>query len=163
MAIYPVNTRSSLITTTAARHRMLYTANVGDSRIILCRGGKALRLSYDHKGTDKYEASRITNAGGIMINGRVNGMLAVTRALGDTYVKEFVTGHPYTTVTKINALTDEFLIVACDGLFDVCKDQQAVDLVRNIRDPKAASQALVDYALDNFSSDNLSVMVIRLN
>lgn len=46
------------------RQRVLYTANVGDARIILCRNGKALRLSYDHKGSDENEGKRIANAGG---------------------------------------------------------------------------------------------------
>lgn len=48
---------------TATRQRVLYTANVGDARIVLCRNGKALRLSYDHKGSDENEGKRIANAG----------------------------------------------------------------------------------------------------
>jgi protein phosphatase PTC1 len=100
----------------ASRHRVLYTANVGDARIVLCRNGKALRLSYDHKGSDENEGKRIANAGGLIVNNRVNGVLAVTRALGDAYMKELVTGHPYTTETVIVPDTDEFIIIACDGV-----------------------------------------------
>lgn len=100
----------------ATRQRVLYTANVGDARIILCRQGKALRLSYDHKGSDENEGKRITNAGGLILNNRVNGVLAVTRALGDTYMKDLVTGHPYTTETVIQPDLDEFAIIACDGV-----------------------------------------------
>jgi len=100
----------------ASRQRVLYTANVGDARIVLCRNGKALRLSYDHKGSDENEGRRITNAGGLILNNRVNGVLAVTRALGDTYMKDLVTGHPYTTETVIQPDIDEFLILACDGV-----------------------------------------------
>lgn len=102
--------------TTAMRQRVLYTANVGDARIILCRNGKALRLSYDHKGSDENEGKRIANAGGLILNNRVNGVLAVTRALGDAYMKDLVTGHPYTTETVIQADADEFIILACDGV-----------------------------------------------
>lgn len=101
---------------TASRQRVLYTANVGDARIILCRSGKALRLSYDHKGSDENEGKRITNAGGLILNNRVNGVLAVTRALGDSYMKDLVTGHPYTTETVIQPDMDEFVIIACDGV-----------------------------------------------
>ena len=101
---------------TATRQRVLYTANVGDARIILCRNGKALRLSYDHKGGDEAEGKRITKAGGLILNNRVNGVLAVTRALGDSYLKDLVTGHPYTTETVIQHDQDEFLILACDGV-----------------------------------------------
>ena len=98
------------------RQRVLYTANVGDARIVLCRNGKALRLSYDHKGSDENEGKRVANAGGLILNNRVNGVLAVTRALGDTYMKELVTGRPYTTETVIQPDVDEFIILACDGV-----------------------------------------------
>ena len=166
----------------ASRQRVLYTANVGDARIILCRNGKALRLSYDHKGSDDNEGKRIANAGGLILNNRVNGVLAVTRALGDTYMKDLVTGHPYTTETVIQADSDEFIIIACDGvstqpgskpahvktangdqLWDVCSDQEAVDLVRNIQDPVSAAKLLVDHALNRFSTDNLSCMIVRFD
>lgn len=100
----------------AVRQRVLYTANVGDARIVLCRNGKALRLSYDHKGSDENEGKRISNAGGLILNNRVNGVLAVTRALGDAYLKDLVTGHPYTTETVIQPDPDEFIILACDGV-----------------------------------------------
>ena len=79
------------------------------------RGGKAVRLTYDHKGTDAKEAKRITDAGGFVMNNRVAGVLAVTRSLGDSSMKEFVVGSPYTTETTLGA-EDEFLIVACDGV-----------------------------------------------
>ncbi|PSS00929.1 phosphatase 2C-like domain-containing protein [Coniella lustricola] len=147
----------------ASRQRVLYTANVGDARIVLCRSGKALRLSYDHKGSDENEGKRITHAGGLILNNRVNGVLAVTRALGDTYMKDLVTGHPYTTETVIQPDMDEFMIIACDGLWDVCSDQEAVDLVRNVHDPATASKLLVDHALARFSTDNLSCMIVRFD
>ncbi|KIX08769.1 uncharacterized protein Z518_03426 [Rhinocladiella mackenziei CBS 650.93] len=147
----------------ATRQRVLYTANVGDARIVLCRNGKALRLSYDHKGMDENEGRRISKAGGLILNNRVNGVLAVTRALGDSYLKDLVTGHPYTTETVIQPDQDEFLILACDGLWDVCSDQEAVDLVRHVQDPQDASKILVDHALARFSTDNLSVMIVRFD
>ncbi|KAI1754149.1 phosphatase 2C-like domain-containing protein [Xylaria castorea] len=147
----------------ATRQRVLYTANVGDARIILCRAGKALRLSYDHKGSDENEGKRIANAGGLVLNNRVNGVLAVTRALGDTYMKDLVTGHPYTTETVIQPEVDEFIIIACDGLWDVCSDQEAVDLIRDKTDAVTASKLLVDHALARFSTDNLSCMIIRFD
>lgn len=59
--------------TRTERQRVLYTANVGDARIVLCRNGKALRLSYDHKGSDENEGKRVANAGGLILNNRVNG------------------------------------------------------------------------------------------
>lgn len=100
----------------SSRQRVLYTANVGDARIVLCRAGKALRLSYDHKGSDENEGRRVASQGGLILNNRVNGVLAVTRALGDAYMKDLVTGHPYTTETVIQPDMDEFIILACDGV-----------------------------------------------
>ncbi|VEU19352.1 DEKNAAC100768 [Brettanomyces naardenensis] len=145
------------------RHkRMLYTANVGDARIILSRSGIAKRLSYDHKSTDKWEQQRIVDSGGIILKSRVNGVLAVTRALGDCYMKSLVVGSPYTTSTELHS-DDEFLILACDGLWDVCTDQEAVDMVRGIEDPKEASSVLCKYALKKMTTDNVTVMVVKFD
>ncbi|SAM78574.1 related to phosphoprotein phosphatase 2C [Ustilago bromivora] len=144
----------------ATPRRVLYTANVGDARAVLCRGGKAVRLSYDHKGSDAQEAKRITDAGGFVMNSRVNGVLAVTRSLGDSAMKEFVVGSPYTTETVLGS-EDSFLIIACDGLWDVIEDQEAVDLIKDLQDPQEASQRLLEHALSEFSTDNTSIMVIR--
>ncbi|WFD22147.1 protein-serine/threonine phosphatase [Malassezia equina] len=66
----------------------------------------AIRLTYDHKGTDEHESKRITEKGGV---------LAVTRSLGDFSMKEFVVGAPFTTCIDL-CDEDEFLIIACDGV-----------------------------------------------
>ena len=158
--------------------RVLYCANAGDARGVLCRSGKAIRLTYDHKGSDKQEAKRIVDAGGFVLSGRVNGVLAVTRSLGDSSMKEFVVGAPYTTETVL-CEEDEFLILACDGvcfylticvdmqilirlqLWDVVDDQEAVARVRQIADPKEAAKILLDQAYTKYSSDNVTVLVVR--
>ncbi|KAF8322121.1 protein serine/threonine phosphatase 2C [Clavulina sp. PMI_390] len=150
-----------------ATRRVLYTANAGDARAVLGRGGRAVRLTYDHKGSDAQEAKRIKEAGGFVMNNRVNGVLAVTRSLGDSAMKEFVVGSPYTTETLLGD-EDDVLIIACDGLWDVIEDQAAIDLIRPIitsGSPTSAQEAaskLVRYALDHFSSDNISVLVVKL-
>lgn len=140
--------------------RVLYSANCGDARAVLCRAGKAVRLSYDHKGSDKQEAKRITDAGGFVMSGRVNGVLAVTRSLGDSSMKEFVVGSPYTTETEL-CDADEFLIIACDGLWDITGDQGAIDLIRHVKDAQQASEILVNHALSRQSNDNVTVLVVR--
>ena len=125
----------------SSRQRVLYTANVGDARIVLCRNGKALRLSYDHKGSDDNEGKRIANAGGLILNNRVNGVLAVTRALGDTYMKDLVTGHPYTTETVIQPDLDEFMILACDGV-SAALLQVILSRMRSLTKPTALGRLL---------------------
>lgn len=142
--------------------RKLYAGNVGDARAVLCRGKNAIRLSYDHKGSDSQEAKRIMDAGGFVMNDRVNGVLAVTRSLGDFTMKEFIVGAPFTVETEITS-EDPFLILACDGLWDVCSDQEAVNLVYDIQDPQKASEKLLAHALEKYSTDNLSVMVVRFH
>lgn len=153
----------SLVPTSyTTRDRVLYTANVGDTRLILCRGGRAIRLSYDHKASDPNEVERVISCGGKLAGGRVNGMLAVTRSLGDGYMKSLVSGRPYTTRTILGP-HDDFFILACDGLWDVCNDQTAVDLVRAANDPKQAAKVLTSYALDHGATDNVTCMVVRLD
>lgn len=152
--------RTQLALPPSTCRRVLYTANAGDARAVLCRTGKAIRLTYDHKGTDKREAKRITDAGGFVLSGRVNGVLAVTRSLGDSSMKEFVVGSPYTTETELSD-EDEFLILACDGLWDVITDQGAVDLVRDIHDAKQASRKLLKRAFTHHTTDNVTVIVVR--
>lgn len=61
--------------------RVLYAANAGDARAVLCRGGEALRLTYDHKGSDAQESKRIIDAGGFVMNNRVNGTWIPLRPL----------------------------------------------------------------------------------
>jgi len=61
-----------------AKKRVLYTANAGDARAVLSRAGKAIRLTYDHKGSDVQEARRIKEAGGFVMNNRVNGEVSPT-------------------------------------------------------------------------------------
>lgn len=142
--------------------RVLYVANAGDARAVLERDKKAIRLSYDHKGSDADEARRIVESGGFVISGRVNGVLAVTRSLGDISMKEWVIGNPYTTETELDS-NDSKLILACDGLWDVCSDQEPFDHIRELQDPQTAAQELVQFALVKGSNDNLTVMVIVLN
>eukprot|EP00732_Lithocolla_globosa_P005778 Lithocolla_globosa_v1_NODE_6224_length_1120_cov_10.210329.p1 type:complete len:271 gc:universal NODE_6224_length_1120_cov_10.210329:937-125(-) len=140
----------------------LYTANCGDARAVLSRGSKAIRLSYDHKASDPYEQRRINAAGGFIMNDRVNGSLAVTRALGDLPMKEFVVAAPYTTETTV-LKDDTLLILACDGVWDVMSDQEAVDLIKDETDPTEASSKIVQESLKRGSSDNISAMVVLFN
>ena len=141
--------------------RKLYTANVGDSRIVLYRGGRSIRLTYDHKASDPLEMQRVEEAGGLIMKSRVNGMLAVTRSLGDKFFDSLVVGNPFTTSVEITD-ADQFLIIACDGLWDVIDDQEACELIKNIDEPKEAARILVRYALENGTTDNVTVMVVSL-
>jgi len=141
--------------------RWLYAANAGDARAVLARDGKAFRLSYDHKGSDEGETKRIVDAGGFVVLNRVNGILAVTRSLGDHAMKDYVIGEPHLLEVLLEP-TDTHLILACDGLWDVASDQEAVDLMLAETDAQKMSDKLLIHALKNGSTDNISVMAVIL-
>jgi len=118
-------------------------ANAGDSRAILSRGGKAVALTKDHKPEDAPERARIVHAGGHVSKcgpcHRVDGCLNLSRALGDFRFKantalpasqQKITATPTTSVQDWRG-GDDFLLVACDGLFERMTRQGVVDYVRN--------------------------------
>ena len=113
----------------------LSIANAGDARAILCRNGYAVRLTQDHKPTEEKEQKRITDLGGFVKDGRVNGILGVARAFGDHSFKKYVTSAPFYIDVDLREPTqsksgDSILIIGCDGVWDVLEDQQALDTVR---------------------------------
>ena len=114
------------------------TGRAGDSRCVLCRKGKALPLSHDHKPADPVELGRIEAAGGFVTEaGRINGNLNLSRALGDLKYKgdfsrppskQIITAEPDVVKHDLQK-GDEFIVLACDGIWDVMSNQQAVDFV----------------------------------
>lgn len=151
------------------KNQRIYIGNIGDSRAVLSHGGEAIALSQDHKPNRPDELKRITEVGGFVTQhggvARVQGVLAVARAFGDLALRPYVTCEPETRVHKIEP-DDEFLILACDGVWDVFSNQQAVDLVRaslqQNQDCKLASKLLADAAYQAGSMDNISVLVVKL-
>lgn len=167
--------------------RSIYTAHLGDARAVICRGGLAVRLTSmsDHKATDPAEAKRVIEAGGSIFNERVNGMLAISRAFGDHQLKapalpnDVVSNVPDITSTELSD-QDMFVIVACDGLWDVVEDQESVNLVlEGIRElmgllpnvsgdnlthrrsmAEVLARMLVEEALARGTSDNVSCLMV---
>ncbi|KAL4025240.1 hypothetical protein IC575_013620 [Cucumis melo] len=171
----------------------IIVANCGDSRAVLCRGGRAIPLSIDHKPDRNDELARIEAAGGrvIFVNGaRVEGILAMSRAIGDKYLKSVVISEPEVTFTKRES-EDECLILASDGLWDVLSSELACEVARECLQGVAATTTTIDLnavpqieeegagtsypsrsalaaalltrlALGRKSTDNISVMVIDL-
>lgn len=139
----------------------LAVAAVGDSRCVLCRNGKAVRLTTDHKPDLPEEQRYIESRGGSVQNGRVSGMLAVSRALGDGLFGDLINPTPCFTHGKLSP-EDSYLIMACDGVWDVMKDQEAVDLIATEIDPLQAAKKIRDKAYERHSQDNISVLVVFL-
>ena len=112
--------------------------NCGDSRGILCRNGKVVFSTQDHKPYNQTERDRIEKAGGTVMMQRVNGSLAVSRALGDFDYKrasdlmpseQLVSPVPEITIQDRDPTSDEFLLLACDGIFDVMSNEDVVGYV----------------------------------
>ncbi|KAJ2739700.1 Protein phosphatase 2C 2, partial [Coemansia sp. BCRC 34301] len=115
----------------------VYCGNAGDSRCIISVKGHAVALSHDHKPSDEVEFNRITSGGGFVEYGRVNGNLALSRAIGDFEFKnnralpaekQIVTAYPDVIKHELTA-DDEFLVIACDGIWDCMTNQQVVQFV----------------------------------
>jgi len=170
-------------------------ANAGDSRAVFSKSGsKAVPLSYDHKPDDEEEERRIRAAGGYVAGGRVEGDLAVSRGLGDYRFKECptvfkgalhfnnTTDHsdssmvrpddqkvspiPDIIVQNRSEANDEFIIVACDGIWDVQTNYEAVRTVADIfaegeTDLGLASEEILDQCLRMGSKDNMTALIVK--
>lgn len=141
----------------------MFFANAGDTRAVLVssRTGLAMRMTVDHVPVLPEETDRIRKMGGFVSpEGRTNGMLAVSRALGDSVLYPIVSAEPHIAIVHNVRRDFSHLIMACDGLWDVLDDQGAADVVLRCRhDPETAARALLHYALNNGSTDNISVLV----
>jgi serine/threonine protein phosphatase PrpC len=151
-------------------------ANAGDSRAVLRRKGDILPLSFDHKPSDVPERKRIVNAGGTVKSKRVDGDLAVSRAFGDfTYKqdkalpveKQKVIVTPDFVVYPRNEELDEFIVVACDGIWDVASSKQCTDFIQKLlsegeHDLGNVCEEALDTCLDRKSRDNMTLMIIGL-
>ncbi|KAL3940760.1 MAG: hypothetical protein SGBAC_004767 [Bacillariaceae sp.] len=161
----------------------IVTANVGDSRAVLSRNGTAYDLSKDHKPDDPDEETRIEALGGKVVwcgevdrDGipipeegiyRVNGNLALSRAVGDRSERPHVVAHPDVTFQPVLQGEDNFIIVATDGLWDVFDSEDAVDFVMAKRQDghelERIATLVVEEALRRGTYDNVTVVIIWLD
>ena len=154
-------------------------ANAGDSRCVLSRNGKAIPLSNDHKPFLVSEQIRIEKAGGYVYNKRVNGILALSRAIGDFQFKsnsqlpwdeQSVTAAPEVITIARDRQKDEFIVLACDGIWDVMNNEQVVAFVREHLRRKVSLVEICNRLMHNCLSphpfglgcDNMSVIILLL-
>jgi len=160
-------------TSSGANH--LNVLNTGDCRAVMCRNNIAHRLTKDHKPDKPEEKYRITQLGGkIYYDGydwRIND-LSVSRAFGDNESKAYVTHRPDLYKYKITK-RDKFMVLACDGLWDVMTDQNVVDFVLDryydmkngdrINKRVNVSKQLAEHAIQVGSGDNITALVVFLD
>ncbi|CAF3618591.1 unnamed protein product [Rotaria sp. Silwood1] len=166
---------------TLLRDKQLYVANAGDSRCVVCRNGRAIEMSFDHKPEDPKERGRIEKAGyKVTSDGRVSGGLNLSRAIGDHAYKKnsslSAEEQAITALPDIRTLTlddqDEFMIIACDGIWNFMSSQDVIDFVRLRLDEKTLSQICEELFMhclapntcgDGTGCDNMTAIIVKFN
>uniref|UniRef100_A0A8C9XMS4 Protein phosphatase 1G n=1 Tax=Sander lucioperca TaxID=283035 RepID=A0A8C9XMS4_SANLU len=169
------------------RGKQLIVANAGDSRCVVSERGKAVDMSYDHKPEDELELARIKNAGGkVTMDGRVNGGLNLSRAIGDHFYKrnkalppeeQMISAMPDVKVLTLNGDHD-FMVIACDGIWNVLSSQEVVDFISErinkpdengkVRVLSCIVEELLDHCLapdtsgDGTGCDNMTCIIVTL-
>ncbi|KAK3816155.1 MAG: phosphatase 2C-like domain-containing protein [Benniella sp.] len=168
------------ITATFTNKNVLYVGNAGDSRAVLGSDGTSIVLSNDHKPVNREESRRIVAAGGFVEYGRVNGSLALSRALGDFEFKmnatlgpddQIVTANPVIVEHKLTD-DDEFLVLACDGIWDCMSSQDVVTFVRKAVAEGTRLETICEMTMDNclasdigmtgVGCDNMTMVIVAI-
>lgn len=158
----------------------IIACNLGDSKAVLCRNGRAVELSIDHKPELPEERQRIQENGGFVAFGRLCGRLAVSRSFGDfsfkansdTNIGNLMESCPDIKEVYINPQEDEFLLLACDGMFEAFTPQAVVTLIREKlarmqsteQDPSRVIREVVNEAVySRRTRDNVSAILVTLS
>jgi len=147
----------------------IYAAWVGDSLASLVREGHALKIMEPHKPNREDEKVRVEGLGGAIIHygtWRVNGQLAVSRAIGDGEYKPLITAQPDIT-TIVSKGNEDFLIIACDGLWDMVTPEESAEIIyQKIKDDDTDLDGLAHFlgvvAKDRGSADNITIIIVFL-
>lgn len=149
---------------------VLSVAWVGDSRAVLAQGGKAVRLTRDHKPTLPDEEKRIRDVGGKIDEDdsgtvRVNGILACSRALGDPELKNPNVVSPIPELKTVTLTPrHSMLVIGSDGVFDYWSDQALVDFLSKHGAREGSDAALKKRESDRGrSKDNATIIVVKLH
>lgn len=143
-------------------HKVLYTANVGDSRAVVVSNGAAKRMTVDHRPSEQSEIDRVKAAGGKIFNGRLCGSLAITRAMGDHQFKN--DGLSATPSVNKYALRpfDKYLLVASDGIWDFISEDLVASHCKDDLTTKQIAKNIIKAAIDSMGQDNISIIVVRI-
>lgn len=162
-------------------NRIIFTANIGDSHAYLVSNKKATRLTQEHKCDNQEELVRLKELNTIIINNRLFGQLALTRAFCDRKMKPFgliatpsvasyvVKEKPphFDSYLKDSTVEyDMFLVIASDGIWDVVKEEDLMKILTSAensdKSTKELTKILMNFAIENKSTDNISVIVVKL-
>ena len=142
---------------------ILYCANVGDSTAFIVYDNNIKKISTDHKCTNPKEEERILLKGGKITKNRVMGQLVLSRSLGDLYCKKFgVSNIPDISVNKLDRNV-KYIVVASDGIWDVVKDNELLELSGNRKNAEGLCKDLVKLSINKETKDNVSCIVISID
>ncbi|KAF2074921.1 hypothetical protein CYY_003754 [Polysphondylium violaceum] len=159
----------SIVWKNEMNERYLQTGNLGDSSAFVCRGTKAVELTFDHKASDPSEKQRMIDSG-IQVGEhqtRINGV-AVSRSFGNHFIKEQDLGMiaiPHISTPILLNDQDKFVVIASDGLWDIFNGQEAIDKALEKFDQGSVEMAsyLLESAVQSSScKDNVTVIVVIL-
>ena len=139
-------------------------ANAGDTRIIIGTRKGFSSLTKDHKPDLPEERARIESLGGRVLSygaPRVEGVLAMSRSLGDTSLKPFVSSEPRIVEGHLGKEND-YAVLACDGVWDVLTNDDVMQIARAANDPSRISEEISKKAIDHGSTDNITVIILDL-
>eukprot|EP01006_Ploeotia_vitrea_P026441 TRINITY_DN59427_c0_g1_i2.p1 TRINITY_DN59427_c0_g1~~TRINITY_DN59427_c0_g1_i2.p1 ORF type:complete len:482 (-),score=59.18 TRINITY_DN59427_c0_g1_i2:1911-3356(-) len=150
----------------------IQVGNVGDSRVIIVKDGECVSMTTDHKPSLEKEKERIERCGGTVHTDRVDGMLAMSRAMGDSEYKNREGSQleqkviPQPDVTHGTCGPKDYVLVCCDGIFESnFSNEQVVEFVnqqlKDSPDIAAAMCNLCEEALARGSTDNMTAMLVQ--
>ena len=144
-------------------NKLLFCANVGDSSCVLVSKDGAKMISVDHKCTEPSEIKRMTAAGGHVFDERLEGQLAISRAIGDHDLKDkglIAEPHIYKTLITEN---DRFCVLASDGIWDVMNEKDIYEICKGENNTDILVEKIVNEAIERGSEDNISCIVVTFN
>lgn len=147
----------------------LIVANAGDSRSVLSSKGYLVEMSIDHKPNNELEKKRILEAGGFVTDGRVNGNLNLSRALGDLEYKlndkkkpeeQLIIALPDITRRDLTK-EDEFLLMGCDGIWEMVPGQEMLDFINSKLKEKSNPKQIMSQLLEKIiAPDTLRKIIV---
>ena len=140
----------------------IVTAHLGDARAMIVRSnGDSRELTKDHKPSNRSEFERVhNNYGRVTRDNRIDGVLAVARAIGD-YSIHGVGREPELNEFEIDE-NDKFLVICCDGVFDVLTNDDVAKIAVNASSASEAAFTIRNAAFGSMSCDNISAIVVDL-
>lgn len=155
-----------------------FVANAGDSRCVLFnKDKKVIHLSDDHKPDNEGEKKRIEQAGGVVSDGRINGNLNLSRAIGDLEFKsnekldknkQLIIAEPDVVERPLDK-SESFFLMGCDGIWELKNAETLCKFIDESTEPlttiveKLLDSVLAEDTSEGTGCDNMSCIIVKMN